>query len=895
MCSFSSASAGGSLSSRKGNRNNRTLVVVESPTKAKKVSKFLSDVEELGQVEVLASYGHVIDLESKGGAGVDPENNFYMNWKVQEKSEDKLRQIMEAAIGCDRVLLATDPDREGEGIAWHLEQHLLKTIKEEEEEDLLKVGRITFNEVTKQAVLRSLEEIREVSTPLVDAYRARRALDYLVGMNLSPVLWYKLPQSRSAGRVQSAALRMICERDIEISNFDPEEYWSVNCEVKVKDATTSQQHHTFDSHLTVLEGKKLGKFSIPAEEEALAAIELIQDQCILVQKVKETTSKKTPKRPLTTSTLQQLASSRLGMSSSETMRLAQKLYEGDHDHSGEGEGLITYMRTDGTFLAPSFVSSARDYIQDRFGEEYLPAKARVYASRSKNAQEAHEAIRPTDVTMEPKFLAKKLDEKALKLYTLIWSISVACQMSDARVKTLSFDFGDEDGQVLLRSSMSAVAFAGHQALLMENKDEEENRANLKLLEALSKIQPKTECGTSGHDPVQHFTAPPPKYSDGSLVKALEEEGIGRPSTYAPIVQVLMGRQYVVRDSGRLVPTPKGHLVITFLKHYFEQYVDYSYTSGMEENLDKISNNELEWTSLLDDFWVSFNPQVSDVLQVRKRDVIDELDNLMGDSLLKCLNLDTDHIRQCPKCKTGTLGLKFGKYGGFIGCSNFSKEEGEEGEACDFAVPLDMCFDSKLAKHEFDITALGWISDGEGVETTYRLNLGPFGYYLQNPGGETLALPRTIQPREVDIDVAQWLFSLPKLLGDEVYVNMSSFGLFVECGDKRAYLRDYSVSDLLALKLEGALVLMEEKGRVTRKKTFGGKKKNTKAAAKKKGTKKKKAKATTTTGGEGRGNGFVDYMKKEKDRVRQDHPEKTWTECLKILGAEYRQESKQKVV
>ena len=803
-----------------------TLVVVESPTKAKKVTRFLAkkgaDGEDadgalsgLGEVEVLASYGHIRDLEGKPGA-VDPDKDFTLRWSVSPRAKPRLDAIKEAASRCDRVLLATDPDREGEGIAWHLQEELREWSSSNKGKEKradgdsgagtpLKIERITFNEVTKQAVLGSLSERRDVSFPLVNAYRARRALDHLVGFNLSPVLWRKLPGSKSAGRVQSAALRMICERDDEIAKFVPQEYWSVNCDLGILGSSATGDH-VFDAHLTSLDGTKVTKFSITEEEEALRAADLIRDTEIYLLKVKEQVSRKSPRRPLTTSTLQQLASSRLGMSATQTMTLAQKLYEGDH--STTGEGLITYMRTDGTFLSPVFIASAREFVEETFGEDFLPKAPRMYTSKSKNAQEAHEAIRPTNVKMEPKLLAKKLEPRAWQLYNLIWTTSVGCQMADARVKTLSFDFGDEEGdKVVLRSSMSAVAFPGHQVLTTENQ--EENKANLELLESLSALEPKVSCETSNYRPLQHFTSPPPKFSDGSLVKALEEEGIGRPSTYAPIIKVLSSRNYVVRSGGRLIPTARGHLVTTFLRHYFEKYVDYKYTSEMEEKLDKVSNNELDWTFLLRNFWVSFEPNVLDVLQIRNRDIIDALDEILGEALVSGLDLESEDKRQCPACQSGTLGLKLSRFGGFVGCSNYGSKTNE----CNFGVPLDMCFGSskQIAKHRFDPEALKKIgSDDQGHEL--HMKLGPFGYYIQSSDSRVASLPRESDPGSISV--------------------------------------------------EDATTILGSKGKV----------------------KRTKARAKTTKPS------WVSYMKAEKDRVVKANPDLSWQECVKIIAKEYKSAS-----
>ena len=899
-----SSSSSSSSEQQQRQRGGSTLVVVESPTKAKKVAKFVKNLG--GTWEVLASYGHVRDLVAKEGAvdvNVNVNGNEEQNgagvglkWHVNSRQRQRLDEIKLRALGADRVLLATDPDREGEGIAWHLKEELLAQAKGKGLGNLgeEKIERITFNEVTKQAVLDSLSNARDISFPLVDAYRARRALDHLVGFNLSPVLWRKLPGSKSAGRVQSAALRMICERDDAISKFIPEEYWSVNCDVNVE----GFRGHTFDSHLTMMNGTKLKKFSIVKEDEADRAVNLIKVGSILVQNIKESVSRKSPRRPLSTSTLQQLASSRLGMTVSETMLLAQKLYEGDH--SSDGEGLITYMRTDGTYLAPSFLNSARSFIQDEFGEDYLPEAPRMYTSRSKNAQEAHEAIRPTNVRLTPASLAKKMDPKALKLYDLIWSTSVACQMTDARIKTLSFDFGDDEGSVLLRSSMSAVIFPGHQALFKER--EEGNRQNAKLLESMAQLQPKARCKTSNYRPLQHHTSPPPKFSDGSLVKALEEEGIGRPSTYAPIIQVLMSRSYIVRSSGRLVPTPRGHLVTTFLKHYFEKYVDYKYTSGMEEKLDKISNNELDWTFLLKKFWLNFEPNVSDVLQIRNSDIIDELDRILGDSLLSCLDLDSEDKRQCPSCQSGTLGLKLSMYGGFVGCSNYRSKS----NPCNFGVPLDMCFDSSkaLAKHEFDPNSLGLI--GEDDEKQFYMKLGPFGYYIRaelKGDGEdiqTISLPKNVEPRDVDLVTAETLASLPKVLGEdsdknEVFLGTNSYGMFVQCQNVRARLP--AKVSTLELTLEDALVLIEEKGKVVRAKpgTSGssGKKKAAKGGRARSGG-RSKTKAGGGSKAKGKKNAFIAYMQDNKNRVVKDNPDKNWQECLKIIASEWKEVKKEKV-
>ncbi len=637
----------------------KNLVIVESPAKAKTIEKYLGK-----DFQVLASYGHVRDLINKDGS-VLPDEDFAMKWQLGERADKNVREIKKALKKADALYLAPDPDREGEAIAWHIYELL-------NEDDLLEgkdVHRVTFNEITKTAVKKAFENARGLDQPLIDAYLARRALDYLVGFNLSPVLWRKLPGSRSAGRVQSVALRLICERETEIEAFNPQEYWSIETRLHTPDGAP------FTARLTHLAGNKLGKFDIPSEENALAAVERIKGKNLAIQKIEKKQVKRSPSAPFITSSLQMEASRKLGMSAANTMRLAQRLYEGTSDDGG----LITYMRTDGTTLSEDAVKQCRDVIGKDYGNKYLPDTPRLYKSKAKNAQEAHEAIRPTSLSRTPEMMRGKLENDQWRLYDLIWKRTIASQMENAIMDQMKVDISDGTDDVILRANGSVVAFDGFLTLYQENTDDDDE--NVK--ESDRRLPPMKQHDATklvNTTPSQHFTQPPPRYSEASLVKRMEELGIGRPSTYASILQVLRDRNYVIMDKKRFIPEDRGRLVTTFLSKFFTRYIDYDFTANLEEELDAIASGNAQWKEALRAFWGDFKVAVDGTKDLTITDVIDHLDAELGAHFFPD-EVDENGVvkdpRKCMACEdnkdieaAGRLGLKLGKFGAFVGCSNY---------------------------------------------------------------------------------------------------------------------------------------------------------------------------------------------------------------------------------
>src|ERR1700726_456242 len=627
------------------------VVVVESPAKAKTINKYLGS-----DYKVVASYGHVRDLPAKDGS-VLPDADFAMSWEVDGKSEKHLKTILEAVRGADRLFLAIDPDREGEAISWHVREVLnsRRGLKH------LDIKRVVFNEVTKNAVLDAFTRPREIDRELVEAYLARRALDYLVGFTLSPVLWRKLPGSRSAGRVQSVALRLVCERESEIEAFKSREYWTVDV------LFGTAKGDTFEARLVGADGQKIQRLDIGSGQEAEAFKQALEAAAFALAAVEAKPAKPPPSPPFTTSTLQQEASRKLGFAPAHTMRTAQRLYEGG-DMDGESVGLITYMRTDGVEIADEAISDVRRLIGADYGASYVPSSPRKYQARAKNAQEAHEAIRPTDVGRHPRAVKSYLDADQAKLYELIWLRTVASQMESAELERTTADIVARAGArvIDLRATGTVVKFDGFLTLYQEGRDDdpddEENR-RLPEMHAGEKLTKRNI------DASQHFTEPPPRYSEASLVKRMEELGIGRPSTYASILQVLKDRGYVRIDKKRLVPEDKGRVLTAFLESFFSRYVEYDFTADLEEQLDRISNNEMAWRDLLRDFWREFTAAVGDIKELRVSSVIDALDEMLAPHLFPPRE-DGGDPRKCPICDSGRLSLKLGKFGGFIGCTNY---------------------------------------------------------------------------------------------------------------------------------------------------------------------------------------------------------------------------------
>ena len=616
------------------------VVVVESPAKAKTINKYLGS-----DYTVLASYGHVRDLPPKDGS-VDPEHEFDMKWEVASDSKKHVKAIADALKDDNALILATDPDREGEAISWHLEEALRnrKALKKD-----TPVSRVVFNAITKTAVTEAMKNPRQVDEDLVHAYLARRALDYLVGFNLSPVLWRKLPGAKSAGRVQSVCLRLIVEREMEIEAFKPREYWTV------KAILTTPRGQEFEARLTTLAGDKLDKFSIENETQAEMAVQAINSRDLTVTSVEAKPASRNPSPPFMTSTLQQEASRKFGMGARATMNTAQRLYEAGH---------ITYMRTDGIDMAPEAVSACRDAIADRFGKEYVPGSPRVYKNKAKNAQEAHECIRPTDMTKDAAALGLSEDQR--KLYDLIWKRTLACQMEGARMERTTVEIGSQDRQVGLRATGQVVMFDGFLRVYEEGRDDVVDDDDKRL----PQIHEGEKTAKSEINPEQHFTQPPPRYTEATLVKRMEELGIGRPSTYASIVTTIQDRGYVIKDKNRLIPEDKGRLVIAFLSNYFKKYVEYDFTADLEEELDDVSAGDRDYKDVLNRFWRDFSAAIAETSELRITEVLDKINEVLEPHLFPPTE-DGSDPRLCPNCGKGRLSMRTARSGGaFIGCSQY---------------------------------------------------------------------------------------------------------------------------------------------------------------------------------------------------------------------------------
>ena len=711
------------------------LVIVESPAKAKTINKYLGP-----EYEVLASFGHVRDLVNKDGS-VLPDDDFAMKWQLGERSDKPVSDIKKALKNAKTIFLAPDPDREGEAIAWHIKELL-------NEENLLagkNVRRVTFNEITKKAVQEAFNNTRDLDQPLVEAYLARRALDYLVGFNLSPVLWRKVPGSRSAGRVQSVALRLICEREDEIEKFRAQEYWSIAAKLHTEDGAP------FLARLTHLAGNKLAKFDIGNEDAAKKAAERIAHKNLSVQKIEKKQVQQKPYAPFITSSLQMEAARKLRLTAAQTMRLAQRLYEGV-EIDGETTGLITYMRTDGTTLSEDAVTECRSVIGKNYGDKYLPDAPRLYKSKAKNAQEAHEAIRPTSIARTPDSLKGRLEDDQWRLYDLIWKRTVASQMENAIMDRMSVDISDGTDDVILRANGSVVAFDGFLTLYHEDRDDEETIDPDEDDGNDRRLPPMNEGGKTkliDVKPSQHFTQPPPRYTEASLVKRLEELGIGRPSTYASILQVLRDRNYVSMDSRRFVPVDRGRIVTTFLTKFFERYVDYDFTANLEEELDAIAAGHVSWKEALRLFWIDFKAAVDGTKDLTITQVIDHLDEELGPHFFPEYDADgkKQDLRTCKACGTGRLGLKLGKFGAFIGCSNYPE--------CKFTKPLEVPGegeDSDAAALSNEPKVLG---QDPITKRSVSLRRGPYGPYVQIDAPEETADEEAKRMAAYDAEIEEW--------------------------------------------------------------------------------------------------------------------------------------------
>lgn len=742
------------------------LVIVESPAKAKTINKYLG-----ADFKVIASFGHIRDLPSKNGS-VLPEQDFAMKYVISEKSDKYVAEILKVAAKSDTIYLATDPDREGESISWHIAE----VVKEKIPAKALSFKRIAFNEITKKAVSDALKHPRDIDANLVDAQQARRALDYLVGFTLSPVLWRKLPSCRSAGRVQSVALRLICEREEEIEAFKSQEYWDITLKM------LSSKNEPFTAKLTHVQGKKLDKFSLKSEKETKEIARQLQDKNFVVAEIEKKEQKRTPPAPFITSSLQQESARKLGFSAKKTMQIAQKLYEG-LDIGGDTIGLITYMRTDGVTLAQEALDSIRTLIKKNYGDSYLPTTPNRYKSKAKNAQEAHEAIRPTDITLTPERLREYLEKDHYRLYELIWKRTVACQMENVIIDIVSADLSTDDKSAAARATGSTIKFDGFYKVYTEGVDDAETEENLKL-PSLSKGEP---VETQDILPAQHFTQPPPRYSEASLVKKLEELGIGRPSTYASILSVLQDRGYVALLKKRFIPEDRGRLVTAFLVGFFKKYVEYDFTANLENELDEVAEGKVKWKELLQSFWRGFNENVSTASEQKTSDVIKYVEEALATHLF---GKDEEKNRHCPSCKDGKLNLKLGKFGAFLACSNYPE--------CNFRKQISTAEkdaeggDNSEAKTNTGNRLLG--QDNNGVNV--HLKKGPYGWYIQLGEGDSktekpkrVPLPPGSAPERVDLNLGVMIASLPLTIGthpqskQEITLSIGKFGPYLKYDGK----------------------------------------------------------------------------------------------------------------
>jgi len=756
------------------------VVVVESPAKAKTINKYLGS-----DYKVLASYGHVRDLPAKDGS-VRPDEDFAMSWDIDAKAAKRLADIAEAAKGADTIILATDPDREGEAISWHV----LEVLQKKKALKGATVQRVVFNAITKSAVTEAMKHPRDIDMELVDAYLARRALDYLVGFTLSPVLWRKLPGSRSAGRVQSVALRLVVDRELEIERFRTQEYWTVEADV-------SAGGDPFLARLVKHDGKKLTKFDLGNEAAAFAARDAVKAAAFKIAAVEKKPGRRSPPPPFTTSTLQQEASRKLGFDAKRTMQAAQRLYEGV-DIGGETVGLITYMRTDGVQTAPEALDEARQVIGGIYGREYVPEKARIYSTKAKNAQEAHEAIRPTSLARNPGKL--RLEGDLGRLYELIWKRMIASQMESARIERTTIDLESQDGKTGLRATGTVVLFDGYLAVYEEGRDDADDEEGGRL----PQVKEGADARVAAARADQHFTEPPPRYSEASLVKKMEELGIGRPSTYASVLSVLRDRAYVRMEKNRFIPEDKGRLVTIFLEEFFRKYVEYDFTADLEEKLDLVSAGELDWKVLLREFWTDFHAKTEEIGNLRTREVLDSLDTALAPFLYPP-KADGGDARVCPTCGTGGLSLKTSRFGPFVGCSNYPE--------CRYTRPIGQAEGENGAGENGD-RELG--TDPATGETVY-LKSGRFGPYVQLGEGDKpkrSSLPKGWSAPAMDLEKGLRLLRLPREVGvhpedgQPILAGIGRYGPFVQHAG--AYANLSGVDEVFEVGLNRAVSLLAEK-------------------------------------------------------------------------------------
>lgn len=749
------------------------VVVVESPAKAKTINKYLGS-----DYIVLASYGHVRDLPAKNGS-VDPDNEFEMLWEVGNDSKKHVKAIADALKDDNTLILATDPDREGEAISWHLEETLRKrrAIKKD-----TAVSRVVFNAITKSAVTEAMKNPREVDAPLVHAYLARRALDYLVGFNLSPVLWRKLPGARSAGRVQSVCLRLIVERELEIEAFRAQEYWSV------KALLGSKRGQEFEARLVSLAGKKLDKHDLKNETQADLAVQAIRSRDLTIHSVEAKPAARNPSAPFMTSTLQQEASRKFGFGARQTMSAAQRLYEAGH---------ITYMRTDGIDMAPEAVMATRDAIKNRYGDDYVPKSPRMYKNKAKNAQEAHECIRPTDMNKDAGAL-KISDADQRKLYDLIWKRTIACQMAAARLERTTAEIGSADGQVGLRATGQVVLFDGFLRVYEEGRDDSVLDDDDKRLPQLMQGEGVAKNAVT---PEQHFTQAPPRYTEATLVKRMEELGIGRPSTYASIVSTIQEREYVRKEQNRLFPEDKGRIVTIFLLNFFKKYVEYDFTAALENQLDNVSAGEQDYKEVLHKFWRDFSAAISETSELRITEVLDVLDDALAPQLYPPRE-DGSDPRVCPQCGNGQLHLKSSRTGGFVGCGNYPE--------CTFTRPLSGDADDN-----------GDMVLGEDNGDIITVKTGRFGPYVQRgeatreaPKPPRASLPKGWTKGDMDLDKALQLLNLPREIGPHpedgvmIEAGIGRYGPFIKHGSTYANIKD--VDEVFTIGMNRAMEELAKK-------------------------------------------------------------------------------------
>ncbi|PXW72643.1 DNA topoisomerase I [Loktanella sp. PT4BL] len=764
------------------------VVVVESPAKAKKINGYLGS-----NYTVLASYGHVRDLPPKDGS-VLPDEDFDMKWEIAADSKKHIKAIVDALKNDNELILATDPDREGEAISWHLTEALIakKAIKKD-----TPVSRVVFNAITKSAVTEAMKNPRQVDEPLVDAYLARRALDYLVGFNLSPVLWRKLPGAKSAGRVQSVCLRIIVEREMEIEAFRSQEYWTV------KALLQSPRGQTFEARLTTLAGKKLDKFDLGNATQAEMAVQAINSRDLVIQSVEAKPATRNPSPPFMTSTLQQEASRKFGMGAKQTMSVAQRLYEA---------GLITYMRTDGIDMAPEAVTGARDAIKAKFGEKYLPDQPRLYKNKAKNAQEAHECIRPTEMSVSTED-AKIADADQRKLYDLIYKRTIASQMAAAQLERTVVDITSADEQVVLRANGQVMVFDGFIAIYEEGKDDtvvDDDDKRLPQLTAGEKAEKKSV------DPEQHFTQPPPRYTEATLVKRMEELGIGRPSTYASIVTTIQDRGYVEKDKNRLIPQDKGRLVTAFLTNYFRKYIGYDFTADLENQLDEVSAGAADYKKVLARFWRDFSAAIAETADLRITEVLEKINEVLEPHLFPPTE-DGSDPRLCPNCGAGRLSMRTARSGGaFIGCSNYPE--------CRYTRPFGPPNPEAEASAIPPEGKLLGIDDGDEI----RIFKGRFGPYAQrgevteeNKKPPRQGIPAEWEPEDVTLDQALMLLSLPRELGPHpedgipVWANIGRYGPYLKHAESTSHRGGTnanleSIDEVWTVGMNRAVQLLAEK-------------------------------------------------------------------------------------